>query len=105
MGSRISHDRWPDRGIDQRANEASLACDLFLAIGSSLTVYPAAGFPALAKQNKADLVIINLDKARAKTVGRDHVEEQAEAKIAAYVSLDAPHVPPPPGPAPSNPTR
>ena len=43
----------------QRASDETLACDLFLAIGSSLTVYPAAGFPALAKKNKAGLVIIN----------------------------------------------
>jgi NAD-dependent deacetylase len=43
----------------QRANEETLACDLFLAIGSSLTVYPAAGFPALAKESRAGLVIIN----------------------------------------------
>lgn len=48
----------------------------------------------------ADLVITNLDKARTATLGRDHVEDQAEAKIAAFVSLDAPHVPPPSGPAP-----
>ena len=47
----------------------------------------------------SDLVITNLDTARAKTIDRDHIEEQAEAKIAAFVSLDAPHVPPPPGPA------
>jgi len=46
----------------QRAHEETLACDLFLAIGSSLTVYPAAGFPALAKQNGADLVIINRER-------------------------------------------
>jgi len=43
----------------QRANKVTLDCDLFLAIGSSLTVYPAAGFPVLAKKNRADLVIIN----------------------------------------------
>ena len=43
----------------QRAEEATLACDLFMAIGSSLVVYPAAGFPRLAKQNGAGLVIIN----------------------------------------------
>ncbi len=48
----------------------------------------------------SDLVITNLDKARTKSLGRDHVEEQAAAKIAAFVSLDAPHVPPPSGPAP-----
>ena len=43
----------------QRAEAASLNCDLFLAIGSSLVVYPAAGFPRLAKENGARLVILN----------------------------------------------
>jgi NAD-dependent deacetylase len=43
----------------QKAEVASLNCDLFLAIGSSLVVYPAAGFPRLAKENGAGLVIIN----------------------------------------------
>ena len=43
----------------QKAEDATLNCDLFVAIGSSLVVYPAAGFPRLAKQNGARLVIIN----------------------------------------------
>ncbi len=43
----------------QRAEDATLQCDLFIAIGSSLVVYPAAGFPRLAKQNGARLVILN----------------------------------------------
>ncbi len=42
-----------------RAEKETLECDLFLAIGSSLVVYPAAGFPVLAKRNGARLVIIN----------------------------------------------
>ena len=42
-----------------RAHEATLGCDLFIAIGSSLQVYPAAGFPILAKRNGAQLVILN----------------------------------------------
>jgi NAD-dependent deacetylase len=42
-----------------RAETATLACDLFLVLGSSLVVYPAAGFPALAKRNSARLAIIN----------------------------------------------
>lgn len=45
----------------QEAEKQTLACDLFLAMGSSLVVYPAAGFPQLAKQNGAELVIINRD--------------------------------------------
>lgn len=44
-----------------RAEAASLDCDLFLAIGSSLVVYPAAGFPLIAKRNGSRLVIINRD--------------------------------------------
>jgi NAD-dependent deacetylase len=43
----------------RRAEELSLACDLFLAIGSSLVVWPAAGFPLLAKRNGARLAILN----------------------------------------------
>lgn len=43
----------------QRAQELTESCDLFLAIGSSLVVWPAAGFPAAAKRNGARLVIIN----------------------------------------------
>jgi NAD-dependent deacetylase len=42
-----------------RAEEATLAADLFIAIGSSLVVYPAAGFPELAARNGARLVILN----------------------------------------------
>jgi NAD-dependent deacetylase len=45
----------------ERAKDASHACDLFLAIGSSLTVYPAAGFPLIAARSGADLVILNRD--------------------------------------------
>ena len=42
-----------------RAEEASLACDLMLAMGSSLVVYPAAAFPLVAKRNGARLAILN----------------------------------------------
>jgi NAD-dependent deacetylase len=43
----------------QRAEQLTKSCDLFLAVGSSLVVWPAAGFPLMAKRNGADLVIIN----------------------------------------------
>jgi NAD-dependent deacetylase len=48
----------PEREM-QRAEELSRDCDLFLAIGSSLVVWPAAAFPLKAKQSGAALVIIN----------------------------------------------
>ena len=43
----------------QRAERETLACDLFLVLGSSLTVYPAAAFPEVARQNGAKLIIVN----------------------------------------------
>jgi NAD-dependent deacetylase len=43
----------------RRAQAESQSCDLFIAIGSSLVVYPAASFPAVAKQNGSRLVILN----------------------------------------------
>jgi NAD-dependent deacetylase len=44
------------------AQAHSLACDLFLVLGSSLAVYPAAGFPLLAQRNGARLAIVNRDQ-------------------------------------------
>jgi NAD-dependent deacetylase len=43
----------------QRAQVETLAADLFIVAGSSLVVYPAAGFPEFAKRNGAVLVIVN----------------------------------------------
>lgn len=44
-----------------RAQDETSACDLFIVLGSSLVVYPAAGFPRIAKRRGAGLVIINRD--------------------------------------------
>lgn len=41
------------------AQRKTLACDLFITIGTSLVVFPAAGFPKLAKDIGANLIIIN----------------------------------------------
>jgi len=43
----------------ERATREGLACDLFLVLGSSLVVYPAADLPRMAKLNGAKLVIVN----------------------------------------------
>ncbi len=42
-----------------RAQDETMACDLFIVLGSSLVVYPAAGFPRMAKRRGARLVIVN----------------------------------------------
>ena len=48
----------PEQAMEE-AQSATLAADLFVVLGSSLVVYPAAGFPIIAKQNGARLVIVN----------------------------------------------
>jgi NAD-dependent deacetylase len=45
----------------QRAETEATACDLMLVLGSSLSVFPAADIPVLAKHNGAQLVIINAE--------------------------------------------
>jgi NAD-dependent deacetylase len=46
----------------RRAEAETLAADLFIVLGSSLVVYPAAGFPEMAKYNGAKLVIVNREE-------------------------------------------
>ena len=48
----------PEREME-RAERATRGCDLFLVLGSSLVVYPAAGFPLMAKRGGAKLAITN----------------------------------------------
>ena len=48
----------PEMGM-QIAQMKIVKCDLFITIGTSLVVYPAAGFPKLAKEIGAKLIIIN----------------------------------------------
>ena len=45
----------------QFALEESEKAELFLVLGSSLSVTPANQFPLIAKQNGAKLVIVNMD--------------------------------------------
>jgi NAD-dependent deacetylase len=45
-----------------RAEEETYGCDLFLVLGSSLVVTPAAHFPVKAQRNGARLVILNREE-------------------------------------------
>jgi NAD-dependent deacetylase len=70
-----------------RAEAATLSCDLFLVLGSSLVVYPAAGFPLLAKRNGASLAIVNREPteldAYADLVLHDEIGPALSAAVAA----------------------
>ncbi len=60
-----------------RAQEEALACDLFIVLGSSLVVYPAAGFPQLARRNGARFVIVN----------REPTDQDADADLVIHKEI------------------
>ncbi len=54
----------PEEAINA-ASEASQTCDVFLTIGTSAVVYPAAGFIHLAKQRGVPVIEVNPDDTGA----------------------------------------
>jgi NAD-dependent deacetylase len=50
-----------DPALIERAEDAAASCDLFLAIGTSLTVYPVARLPEIALDAGARVVIVNAE--------------------------------------------
>jgi len=83
----ISFGQQMPAGPMARAEAATLACDLFLVLGSSLVVYPAAGFPILAKRNGARLAIVNREPTEldpyADLVLHDEIGPTLSAAVAA----------------------
>ena len=69
----------------QRAQTLTLGCDLFLAIGSSLVVWPAAGFPLMAKRNGAALVIINRDPTEFDEMADLVIRDDIGATLATFI--------------------
>jgi NAD-dependent deacetylase len=65
-----------DPALIERSESAAAASDLFLAVGTSLTVYPVARLPEIALDVGARLVIVNAeptaldDRAHAVLRGR-----------------------------------
>ena len=72
----------------QMAEKETLACDLFMAMGSSLVVYPAAGFPELAKRNGARLVILNRDPTPLDGIADLVLNAEIGATLSAVVDFD-----------------
>jgi NAD-dependent deacetylase len=72
----------------ERAQDETLQCDLFMAIGSSLVVYPAAGFPLLAKRNGAKLVILNREATEQDPYADLVINGEIGPTLTAAVGLD-----------------
>lgn len=62
-----------------RAQDETMNCDLFIVLGSSLVVYPAAGFPRIAKRKGAKLVIVN----------RDATDQDGDADLVIHAEIGA----------------
>ena len=71
-----------------RAEAETLACDLFLVLGSSLVVYPAAGFPIMARQNGARLAIVNRDPTDQDSIADIVLHEQIGPVMSSVVKRD-----------------
>ena len=69
------------------AYEAAESCDLFLAVGSSLVVQPAAGLPVLAKQAGAKLIIINREETPVDAVADLVIQGEIGSILPAMVGI------------------
>jgi NAD-dependent deacetylase len=71
----------------QRAQLAAQNCDMFLAVGSSLTVYPAAGLPEVALNAGAQLVVMNAQETPFDRVAAAVIPEQLGTVLPELVAL------------------
>ncbi|MFX0016915.1 MAG: NAD-dependent deacetylase [Promethearchaeota archaeon] len=68
------NDPMPEKEMEE-SEKHSRMCDVMLVVGSSLSVFPAANFPIIAKESGAILIIIN--------VGRTQLDGLADVRIEA----------------------
>ena len=69
-----------------RSQAAAARAEVFLAIGTSLTVYPAAGLPEIAIRNGARLVVMNAQETPFDLVADAVVRERLGAVLPALVA-------------------
>jgi NAD-dependent deacetylase len=73
----------------QRAHDAVMGCDLFLAVGSSLVVHPVALLPRTALEAGARLVVINGEPTPYDEVAHAVLRSEIAATLAALVDAVA----------------
>jgi NAD-dependent deacetylase len=69
----------------QRANRAASECDLLLAVGSSLGVFPAAGLVPIAHHHGAAMVIVNAEETEFDSIADAVVRTPIGVAIPAMV--------------------
>ncbi|MFW9778079.1 MAG: NAD-dependent deacetylase [Candidatus Heimdallarchaeota archaeon] len=76
------NDPMPEREM-QESEEQSRRCDVMFVIGSSLSVFPAANFPVMAKQLGSQLIILN----EGKTALDEVADVRIDAKSGVFLPL------------------
>jgi NAD-dependent deacetylase len=71
-----------------RAKAATFGADLFIVLGSSLVVYPAAGFPIMAKQNGSSLVIVNREETELDDIADLVINAEIGASMSRVVGVN-----------------
>jgi NAD-dependent deacetylase len=82
----ISFGQQLDPYVVERAVKAASGCDLFLAIGSSLTVHPAAGLCQVAVDAGAALIVVNAEPTPYDALATAVVREPIGAALPALVA-------------------
>ncbi len=70
----------------ERIGMALAACDLFISIGTSGSVYPAAGFVAMAREAGAHTVELNLEPSDGATLFAEAHHGPATDVVPAYIN-------------------
>ena len=70
-----------DQTVVQRAISAIGNCDLFISIGTSGVVYPAAGFPPIAKNHGAFCIEINPEPSPLSSIYDENLREAASKAL------------------------
>ncbi len=68
------------------AEHESEKCDLFIVVGSSLVVYPAAAMPLYAKQSGAKIVIINMGQTGQDDIADVFIDAPAGDTLARIIA-------------------
>ncbi len=74
----------PERALE-RAIRASQECDVFVAIGTTLTVYPVASLPGVALDAGASLIIVNAEATAYDRYADEVIREPIETAVPALV--------------------
>ncbi|MFI9328036.1 SIR2 family NAD-dependent protein deacylase [Kitasatospora sp. NPDC052868] len=74
-----------DPVVLERADAIAKACDLFVAVGTSLQVYPVAALPQIARESGARLVVVNGEPTPFDEVADEVIREPISTALPALV--------------------